>query len=93
MIKGIGPKMADRIVAHFDADTLRIIEEEPGRLIEVHGLGSRNGPRMIADAWEEQKAIKEVMVFLPGSASPPRSPCGSTRRTGTPHRRGEERAV
>ena len=65
MIKGIGPMMAERMVAHFDVDILRIIEEEPGRLIEVHGLGPKR-TKKIADAWEEQKAIKEVMVFLSG---------------------------
>jgi exodeoxyribonuclease V alpha subunit len=65
LIKGIGPKMAARIVEHFGADTLRVIEEEPARLIEVAGLGPKR-TRMIASAWEEQKAIKEVMVFLQG---------------------------
>src|SRR3954467_13766647 len=65
LIKGIGPRMAARIVERFGADTLRVIEEEPGRLIEVPGLGpKRTG--MIGAAWEEQKAIKEVMVFLQG---------------------------
>jgi exodeoxyribonuclease V alpha subunit len=63
LIKGIGPKMAARIVEHFGADTLRVIEEEPGRLIEVAGLGPKR-TTMIGTAWEEQKAIKEVMVFL-----------------------------
>ncbi|WP_372492458.1 SF1B family DNA helicase RecD2 [Actinomadura litoris] len=65
MIKGIGPVMADRMVAHFGTDILRIIEEEPGRLVEVPGLGPKR-TRRIAEAWEEQKAIKEVMVFLQG---------------------------
>jgi exodeoxyribonuclease V alpha subunit len=65
LIKGIGPKMAARIVEHFGADTLRVIEEEPGRLIEVAGLGPKR-TTMIGTAWEEQKAIKEVMVFLQG---------------------------
>src|SRR5205823_11170983 len=65
LIKGIGPKMAARIVEHFGADTLRVIEEEPGRLIEVPGLGPKR-TAMIGTAWEEQKAIKEVMVFLQG---------------------------
>ncbi len=65
LIKGIGPAMAERMVAHFDTDILRIIEEEPARLIEVHGLGPKR-TRKIADAWEEQKTIKEVMVFLQG---------------------------
>jgi exodeoxyribonuclease V alpha subunit len=65
MIKGIGPMMADRMVTHFGVDILTIIEEQPGRLIEVHGLGPKR-TKKIADAWQEQKAIKEVMVFLAG---------------------------
>jgi exodeoxyribonuclease V alpha subunit len=65
LIKGIGPRMAARIVGHFGADTLRITEEEPGRLVEVPGLGPKR-TAMIGTAWEEQKAIKEVMVFLQG---------------------------
>lgn len=65
LIKGIGPRMAERIVAHFDVDTLRIIEDEPTRLIEVPGLGPKR-TALITRAWEEQKAIKEVMVFLQG---------------------------
>ncbi|GAA2459451.1 ATP-dependent RecD-like DNA helicase [Actinomadura vinacea] len=65
MIKGIGPVMADRMVSHFGTDILRIIEEEPERLVEVPGLGPKRTKR-IGDAWEEQKAIKEVMVFLQG---------------------------
>ncbi|AKL66211.1 helicase [Streptomyces sp. Mg1] len=65
LIKGIGPKIADRIVEHFGLDTLEVIESEPKRLIEVPGLGPKR-TRMIGAAWEEQKAIKEVMVFLQG---------------------------
>lgn len=65
LIKGIGPVMADRIVGHFGVDTLRIIEEEPRRLVEVPGLGPKR-TKMIAVAWEEQKVIKEVMIFLQG---------------------------
>ncbi|MGV2916800.1 SF1B family DNA helicase RecD2 [Streptomyces alfalfae] len=65
LIKGIGPVMADRITTHFGVDTLDVIETEPKRLVEVPGLGPKR-TRMIAAAWEEQKAIKEVMVFLQG---------------------------
>src|SRR6266508_1552896 len=65
LIKGIGPKMAERIVDHFGQDTLQVIEEEPGRLVEVPGLGPKRTV-MITAAWEEQQAIKEVMVFLQG---------------------------
>jgi exodeoxyribonuclease V alpha subunit len=65
LIKGIGPRIAERIVDHFGTDTLDIIEREPERLVEVPGLGPKR-TKLIAAAWEEQKAIKEVMVFLQG---------------------------
>jgi exodeoxyribonuclease V alpha subunit len=65
MIKGIGPVMAERMVAHFGTGILDVIDHEPGRLTEVHGLGPKR-TKKIADAWEEQKAIKDVMVFLAG---------------------------
>ncbi|MFJ2216871.1 ATP-dependent RecD-like DNA helicase [Streptomyces sp. NPDC101062] len=65
LIKGIGPVFADRIVEHFGLETLDVIETEPKRLVEVPGLGPKR-TKSIAAAWEEQKAIKEVMVFLQG---------------------------
>jgi exodeoxyribonuclease V alpha subunit len=65
LIKGIGPVMAERMVTHFGVDIMYIIEEEPRRLIEVDGLGPKR-TAMITAAWAEQKAIKEVMVFLQG---------------------------
>src|SRR5687768_2332144 len=65
LVKGIGPRLAERIVDHFGTDALRVIEEEPGRLAEVPNLGPKR-TRLITAAWEEQKAIKEVMVFLQG---------------------------
>jgi exodeoxyribonuclease V alpha subunit len=65
LIKGIGPTMAERMVDHFGTDILDVIETTPQRLVEVHGLGPKRMKR-IAEAWEEQKAIKEVMVFLSG---------------------------
>src|SRR5579859_7012130 len=65
LIKGIGPVMAERMVSHFGVDIMHVIEDEPGRLIEVDGLGPKR-TAMIAAAWAEQKAIKEVMIFLQG---------------------------
>jgi exodeoxyribonuclease V alpha subunit len=65
LIRGIGPKMAERIVDRFGVDTLRVLEEDPGRLRSVPGLGPTR-TAMIEQAWEEQKAIKDVMVFLQG---------------------------
>ncbi|QKV94874.1 ATP-dependent RecD-like DNA helicase [Streptomyces sp. NA02950] len=65
LIKGIGPRIADRITEHFGIETLDVIEQRPERLIEVPGLGPKR-TKMIGAAWEEQKAIKEVMIFLQG---------------------------
>jgi exodeoxyribonuclease V alpha subunit len=65
LVKGVGPRTADRIVTHFGLETLEVIESDPKKLIEVPGLGPKR-TKLIAAAWEEQKAIKEVMVFLQG---------------------------
>ncbi|MDB1086797.1 ATP-dependent RecD-like DNA helicase [Streptomyces sp. ACA25] len=65
LIKGIGPVTADRIVEHFGTGTLDVIEADAKQLIAVPGLGPKR-TALIAAAWEEQKAIKEVMVFLQG---------------------------
>lgn len=65
LIKGIGPKMAERIVKKFALATLDIIEKRPERLSEVDGIGPKR-IAMITSAWEEQKEIKEIMIFLQG---------------------------
>ncbi|NPA90062.1 MAG: ATP-dependent RecD-like DNA helicase [Chloroflexi bacterium] len=65
LIKGIGPVTAKRIVRKFGLDTLRVIEEEPDRLLEVLGVGPKR-VALIKAAWEEQRHIKDVMVFLQG---------------------------
>jgi exodeoxyribonuclease V alpha subunit len=57
--------MAERIVDHFGPATLEVIEQAPGRLVEVPGLGPKR-TAMITAAWAEQQAIKDVMVFLQG---------------------------
>ncbi|MEV0895536.1 ATP-dependent RecD-like DNA helicase [Actinoplanes sp. NPDC049802] len=65
LVKGVGPVFAGRIVDHFGLDTLEIIETAPERLVEVAGLGPKRTAKITA-AWAEQKAIKEVMLFLQG---------------------------
>ena len=65
LIKGIGPIMAKRIVDKFGLDTFDIIEENPERLTEIDGIGPIRTER-ITKAWQEQKQIREVMVFLQG---------------------------
>lgn len=63
LIHGIGKTYANKIVDHFGADTLRVISEESGRLKEIEGIGKLRA-KSIKEAWEEQKAIREVMMFL-----------------------------
>jgi exodeoxyribonuclease V alpha subunit len=63
LIKGVGPVTAHRIVRKFGLDTLKVIEEEPSRLHEVLGVGPKR-VKIITKAWEEQRQIKEVMLFL-----------------------------
>lgn len=65
LIKGIGPKLADRIVDQFGKNSLEVIENQPDQLLEVPDIGQKRR-KMIVEAWEEQKQIKEVMLFLHG---------------------------
>ena len=65
LIKGIGPAFAARIVSRFGLKTLDILERDPGRLREVAGLGRTRADR-IKKAWQEQKEIHRIMVFLQG---------------------------
>lgn len=63
LIKGIGPKTAERIVDAFGLETLDVIEGQPERLGEVPGVGPGRAAS-IAAAWVEQRQIKTLMVFL-----------------------------
>ncbi|MFN2137082.1 MAG: ATP-dependent RecD-like DNA helicase [Candidatus Promineifilaceae bacterium] len=63
MIRGIGPVMAERIVNQFGEDTLEVIDHQPERLREVVGIGQKR-ILSIVKSWEQQRAIKEVMLFL-----------------------------
>ena len=63
LIKGIGPKMAALIVREFGMDTIDIIENEPHKLTRVPGIG-RKRVKTIEEAWEAQREIKNVMIFL-----------------------------
>ena len=63
LVKGIGPAFAGRIVRQFGADTLNIIEDDPDRLLDVPGIGRVRVER-IKKSWQEQKEIKNIMLFL-----------------------------
>ncbi len=62
-IKGIGLALAARIVTMFGDDTYRILEEEPERLAEVHGISMRKA-KEIADQLTEQREMRRALLFL-----------------------------
>ncbi len=63
LIKGVGPKFAKRIVQKYGVDTFTVIEDNVQELIEVDGIGSKR-VQMIAESWERQKEVKNIMLFL-----------------------------
>lgn len=63
LIKGVGPKFARRIVQKFGEDTLNVIEDNPDALIDVEGIGRIRVER-IKKSWQEQKELKNIMLFL-----------------------------
>jgi exodeoxyribonuclease V alpha subunit len=63
MIRGIGPIYASKLVAAFGAEVFEVIEQAPERLQEVPGIGKVRAGR-IAQAWADQKVVREIMVFL-----------------------------
>jgi len=65
LIKGIGPTYAKRLVGAFGTDTLRVLSEEPLRILDVDGIGEVRA-RRIMEAWQAQRGMQDVMVFLQG---------------------------
>jgi exodeoxyribonuclease V alpha subunit len=65
MIKGIGPVYAKRIVEAFGIKTLDMIDQNPEALLDVAGLGEKRVEK-IKSCWQEQRQVREVMVFLRG---------------------------
>lgn len=63
LIKGVGPVMAKRMVELFGLETLETIENEPRKLLQVEGIGEKR-VAMIQKAWDEQREIRNVMLFL-----------------------------
>jgi exodeoxyribonuclease V alpha subunit len=63
MIRGIGPVYAKKLVRAFGESVFDVIEQEPGRLREVTGIGPKRAERITA-GWVDQKVIREIMLFL-----------------------------
>ena len=65
MIKGIGPIYAKKLIRAFSEAVFDVIEQQPQRLQEVGGIGPKRADSIVA-AWADQKAIREIMIFLHG---------------------------
>ncbi|RVU55601.1 ATP-dependent RecD-like DNA helicase [Anaerosphaera multitolerans] len=65
IIPYIGEKTAEKIVDSFKEDTLKIIEENPERLLEIEGIGPQKFEKIKA-ALSENKELREIMIFLNG---------------------------
>jgi exodeoxyribonuclease V alpha subunit len=65
LIHGIGPAYAERLINTFGIETLKVIDEHPEKLRKVEGIGLKRAKK-IREAWEEQKNIQSIMVFLQG---------------------------
>ncbi len=63
MIRGIGPHFAKKLVKAFGEEVFDVIERDPGRLKQLDGIGPKRVERITA-GWADQKAIREIMVFL-----------------------------
>jgi exodeoxyribonuclease V alpha subunit len=63
MIRGIGPTYAKKLLRAFGEKVFEVIETQADRLREVGGIGPVRAARIVA-AWAEQKAVREIMVFL-----------------------------
>lgn len=63
LIKGVGPKFAKKIVQRFGVDTFTVIEDDIQLLIEIEGIGKKR-IRQIAESWQKQKEVKNIMLFL-----------------------------
>jgi exodeoxyribonuclease V alpha subunit len=62
-VKGVGPVLAKKLVSHFGAEVLEVIENNPADLESVDGIGPKRRER-IATAWQEGMQIREIMLFL-----------------------------
>ena len=70
LISGVGPTLADRLVAAFGADVLDILDRDPDKLLAVDGVGKKKLAQMQA-SWEEQREVRSLLFFLQEHEVPP----------------------
>lgn len=80
-IRGIGPKLAARLVAAFGLETLDVLDHQPERLVEIRGIGRATAERVVR-SWQEHRGIQQIMVFLTGHGVAPSVAVRAWRRYG-----------
>jgi len=70
IFSGVGPKTAERIVAHFGSETLNILENTPKRIREIPGFGQKKCAAFL-ESWEENSQSRKVMIWLNEFEIPP----------------------
>lgn len=63
LVEGVGKTYANKIVDYFKEDTLRVIDEDSARLMEVAGIGATRAKR-IKQSWDEQRAVRQIVLQL-----------------------------
>jgi exodeoxyribonuclease V alpha subunit len=63
LIRGIGTHYAEKLIKAFKEDVFEVIENDSSRLREIEGIGKIRAEQ-ITRSWAEQKAVREIMVFL-----------------------------
>ena len=80
-IRGLGEKRATQVVDAFGLQTLEVIENDPERLLEIHGIGHATVDR-IRDSWDQHRGIQQIMIFLTGHGVAPGVAVKAFRRYG-----------
>ena len=79
VIRGVGPKLVDRLVRHFGAELLTVIEQSPHRLTDVRGIGAQTATQ-IEEGWKAHHAARQLMQFLQDNGLKP-AYCGRILKT------------
>jgi len=80
VIRGIGPKTAALIVGHFGENTLKIIEEEPRRLLEISGIGEKK-IATVKESYDAHREFATISCFSSSTACPANTRSGCTKPT------------
>lgn len=63
LIRGIGPVLSSKIVERFGEHTLRVIDRDPEKLLQIPGIG-KSKLHLIKESWQKHKRLKNLVIFL-----------------------------